>query len=87
MVTTAISATVKRRVIRVVLLTVPKFSGQRNESERCVPMQPDPNDELKRLRAAGDALYELISVRLVIPADQHDDAVEQIRKWKEARRG
>ena len=43
--------------------------------------------EIERLRAAGDALYELISVRLVIPADQHDDAVEQIRKWKEARRG
>ena len=43
--------------------------------------------ENERLRAAGDALYELISVRLVIPADRHDDAVEQIRKWNEARRG
>lgn len=44
-------------------------------------------DEIERLRAAGDALYELVSVRLIIPADQHDDAVEQIRKWREARRG
>lgn len=44
-------------------------------------------EDFDRLRAAGDALYELVSVRLIIPADQHDDAVEQIRKWKEASRG
>lgn len=43
--------------------------------------------EIERLRAAGDALAEMVAVRLPLEGDWPDYVIPYLRAWKEARRG